>query len=73
MPPAKQKRDGADDPETAIDDSPPNRNTAYGAGDEGEWNNSRAGDKAKGDDPLVTNRIAVWTEECNGYDKVRKR
>ena len=73
MPHAKQKRDGADDSETAIDDSPLNRNAAYGSGDEGEWNNSRAGEKTEGDDPLVANGIAVGTEERNGDDQVRKR
>jgi hypothetical protein len=72
MPPAKQKRGGADDPKTAIDDSPRNGNAAKRTRDEGERNDSCARAKTEGDDPLVANGIVVGTEECNGDHEMRK-
>lgn len=67
---ADEKRDGSDDAEGAIDESPEERNPAEGAGDEGQSKNRGAGDHSELQDPLIANRIEEGADEGNGEDEV---
>ena len=73
VPPAEQKRNSAEDSETAIDTSPRDRNATNMSCDERQWNHSSTSDEPEGDHPLVTDRIAIPAEERNGDDEMSKR
>ena len=72
-PSAQQKRYNAEDSETTIDEPPGDGDASDMPSDEGQRDNTSAGDQAEGDDPLVTNRVDKRANECNGNDKMSKR
>lgn len=67
---AEEERDDADDAEAAVDCAPVGRNSADGAGDEGEWNDSDAGDDSELKNPLVAHGIAERAEKRDGDDEM---
>lgn len=69
---ADEKRDGSEDAEAAVDETPGEGNAADWAGDEGEGNDRDAGDDAELEDPLVADGVAQGAEEGDGEDKVRE-
>ncbi len=54
---AQKKRDSAKDSEATIDEPPGGWDAADMPCDEGQGDNTSAGDKAESDDPMVTNRV----------------
>ena len=60
---AAQEGDRAEDSKAAVDQSPWEWNAAYVTSDESEWNDSGTSDQAKGDDPLIADRVAVGADE----------
>lgn len=69
---ADEKGDGSEDSEAAVDETPGEGNAAKRAGEEGEGNDSDAGDDAELENPLVADGVAQWAEEGDGEDKVRE-
>ena len=55
---ADEKRDGTEDAEATVDQTPGEGNASELAGEEGEGNDGDAGDHAKLEDPLVADGIA---------------
>lgn len=68
--PADEEWQSAEDSKAAVDKPPIKRDSAEVAGDECEWNDPGAGEQAKGDDPLVADRIDVGANKRNGDDQV---
>jgi hypothetical protein len=69
---ANEQRDGSKYPETAIDESPDERNTADWPGDKGKEDNRDTGDDAELKHPLVADRVSQRPEEDNGEDEMSK-
>jgi hypothetical protein len=67
---ADEERDDADDAEAAVDETPVWRNAANGSGNEGEGDDSSAGDDAELEYPPVAERVDERTDERNGNDEV---
>ena len=62
---ADEERDDSHYAEGAVNQAPVGWYSADRAGDEGEGDDSDAGDDAELDDPLVTDGVDEWTEEGN--------
>jgi hypothetical protein len=62
-----EKRDGSEDAETAVDQTPERRDATERPGDQSEWNDRDAGDYAELENPLVADGVAQWADErdCN--------
>ena len=69
---ADEKRNGSEDTEAAVDETPGEGNASDGTGDQGERNDRDAGDQAELENPLVADGVAQRAEEGNGKDKVRE-
>jgi hypothetical protein len=69
---ADEERDGPEDPEAAVDETPGQGDASELARDKGEQNDCDAGDDAELEDPFVADGIAPGAEEGNGKDKVRE-
>lgn len=68
---ADAQEDGsADDAEAAVDEAPPGRDAADGAGDQREKEDAGGADEAEGDDPFVADRVEVWADEEDRDDDV---
>ena len=72
-PSAQHKRYNSKHSETRIDEAPCDWDAADMSSNEGERDHTPAGNQAEGDDPLVTNGVDEWAEECNGNNKMSKR
>lgn len=55
---ADEKWDDPKDSEAAVDETPGERNASEWPSDEGEWNDSDAGDYAELEHPLVADGVA---------------
>ena len=69
---ADEKRDGPEDPEAAVDETPGQGDASELARDKGKRNDRDAGDDAELEDPLVADGITPRAEECDGEDQVRE-
>ena len=67
---ADEERDHADYAEAAVDEAPVGRDSADGTGDQGERNDSDAGDDAELQDPFVADWIDEPAKEGDGDDQV---
>lgn len=70
--PADQQRDAPEDPETAVDHPPDERDASNLAGDERQRNDPCTGDETEGDDPFVAHRINKGTNERGGDSEMCK-
>jgi hypothetical protein len=70
---AEQKRYSSEDSKTAVKEPPRDRDFMYMPCDESKRDHTSAGYETEGDHPLVTNGIAIRTDEGNGNDQMGER
>jgi hypothetical protein len=68
-----EQRDGSEDPEAAIDESPEGRDTADRAGDERQGKHPGARDEAELQDPLIADWVDERADENNSKGEVCER
>ena len=65
-----EKRDGSEDAETAVNETPEQRDATERAGDESEGNDRDAGDYAELKHPSVAHWVSQWPEKGDGENEM---
>jgi hypothetical protein len=65
-----EEREGSEDAETAVDETPEQRDATERAGDQSKGNDRDAGDYAELKNPLVADGVAQWADERDCKNKM---